>query len=401
MRQDSTAKTEARPPLAVALEGISKRFPEGTLALDSVRLTVEPGERLVVLGPSGSGKSTLLRIIAGLETATEGRVVIGGHDQAAIPAHRREVGMIFQNPALFPQMSVFENLAFGIRARENGEFVLTRVAETAAMLGLSDLLGRHPDTLSGGERRRVTVGRALAWRPRVLMLDEPFASLDAPLRASLRDQVLALHRRLGMTLIHVTHDQGEALAMGDRIAVLDRGRIVQCDTPRQIYRRPAHRFIGEFVGSPSMNILPCEVVREPDFLSIRLAGDDPAVLGIDDEPDDGPFSRLGVGERLRLDLGIRPEHLSVVQDWFSTPTLDGRPLASARVEGVEFQGHEIWIHLRFGGHILKSRNPGRFVPREGEVVRIVPSLIEASWFDPVTGLAAVGGENPFADGNRP
>jgi ABC-type sugar transport system ATPase subunit len=277
---------------------------------------------------------------------------------------------------------------------------LTRVAETAAMLGLSDLLGRHPDTLSGGERRRVTVGRALAWRPRVLMLDEPFASLDAPLRASLRDQILALHRRFGMTLIHVTHDQGEALAMGDRIAVLDRGRIVQCDTPRQIYRRPAHRFVGEFVGSPSMNILPCEVVREPDFLSIRLAGDDPAVLGIDDKPD-GPFSTLGVGERLRLDLGIRPEHLPVVQDPFSTPGLDDRPPASARVERVEFQGHEFWIHLRFGGQILKSRSPGRFVPREGEVVRIVPSLVEASWFDPVTGLAAAVGENPFADGNRP
>jgi ABC-type sugar transport system ATPase subunit len=184
------------------------------------------------------------------------------------------------------------------------------------------------------------------------------------------------------------------------VAVLDRGRLAQCDTPRRIYQQPAHRFIAEFVGSPPMNVLPCEVVRELTCLMTHLAGDESAILDIDDEPDEGPFSTLGIGERRRLDLGIRPEHLSVVQDFFPTPRLNDRPLASARVERVEFQGHEIWVHLRFGGHALKSRDHGRFPPREGDVVQIAISLVEASWFDPVTGLAALD-EKPFAETDRP
>ena len=195
---------------------VSKRFDRGVVALEDVALEVAPGERMVVLGPSGSGKSTLLRLIAGLESPSDGTIVVDGVDQRGVPPHRRGLAMVFQNPALYPHLSVFDNIAFGLRARGAGrDEIRRRVDEAADLLGLSRLLDRRPQALSGGERQRVAIGRAIAWRPPILLLDEPFSSLDPPLRASLREQVVSLHQRFGMTLVHVTHDQGEALLLGN------------------------------------------------------------------------------------------------------------------------------------------------------------------------------------------
>jgi ABC-type sugar transport system ATPase subunit len=264
------------------------------------------------------------------------------------------------------------------------------------MLGLSGLLGRRPDSLSGGERQRVAIGRAIAWGPRVLLLDEPFSSLDAPLRASLRDEILDLHRRLGMTLIHVTHDQGEALAIGDRVAILDRGRMLQCDTPRQIYQRPAHRFIGEFVGNPPMNIVPCEVVRNPDRLAVYLESDGPTSIEIGDESEIS-FKTLGVGERIKLDLGIRPEDVEVVRMITEEAKRSDQTTLLAKVARVEYQGHEVWLHLWVGGRILKSRGPSRTPPREGEDVQLRIRFDAASWFDRESGARFIGVEKPFAE----
>src|SRR5262249_45822384 len=204
-------------------------------------VSVPSGEMLVLLGPSGSGKSTILRLIAGLERPSSGTVYIEGRDMRGVPPHRRDVAMVFQNPALYPHLSVFNNLAFGARARgiARAETRL-RVNKVAGMLGVDRLLNRRPSALSGGERQRVSIGRALVREPKIVLLDEPFSNLDLPLRATLREEVIELHRKFKSTLIHVTHDQSEALLMGDRVVILEQGQLRQCGSPRAVYNRPAH-----------------------------------------------------------------------------------------------------------------------------------------------------------------
>jgi ABC-type sugar transport system ATPase subunit len=254
----------------IELHQVSKAFAPGAPALDRIDLVIAEGERMVVLGPSGSGKTTLLRLIAGLETPDTGTIRIGGLDMAGVPPHRRDVSMVFQNPALYPHLSVFENLAFGLRARGVARAERrSRVQAVAEMLGVGRLLNRRPAGLSGGERQRVALGRAVVREPRVLLLDEPFSNLDDPLRAALRGELVEVHRRYGCTVVHVTHDQSEALSIGQRLAVVHEGRIMQVDTPEGIYERPAQRFVASFVGSPGMNLLPCEVVIGESTLQIR------------------------------------------------------------------------------------------------------------------------------------
>ena len=251
-----------RDRAAAGLQEIRPGSPRARFA----RLSIPEGERVVVLGPSGSGKTTLLRLIAGLETPDAGTVSIAGRDMQRIPPHRRDVAMVFQTPALYPHLNVFDNLAFGLKARriaraERGR----RVREVADILGIGRLLNRRTWELSGGERQRVALGRAVARRPAVLLLDEPFSSLDEPLRAALRAEVVELHRRFGSTLVHVTHDQAEAMSLGQRLAVLHQGRLMQLGSPREIYERPAHRFVAAFVGNPGMNILEAEPGHADDL----------------------------------------------------------------------------------------------------------------------------------------
>jgi ABC-type sugar transport system ATPase subunit len=241
---------------AVAVRNLHKRFDNGAVALRGVSLDVERGELLVLLGPSGCGKSTVLRCIAGLERPSEGCILIGDADVTDLPPQQRNVAMVFQNYALYPHMSVAENIAFPLRMRGVAQDeARRRAAQAADTLGLTALLARRPAELSGGERQRVALGRAIVRDPAVFLFDEPLSNLDARLRAAMRAELLALHRRLAATLIFVTHDQVEAMTMGRRIAVLDRGVVQQVGTPREIYDRPATAFVAQFVGSPGMNVV--------------------------------------------------------------------------------------------------------------------------------------------------
>jgi multiple sugar transport system ATP-binding protein len=240
----------------ITLAGVEKRYHTGHVAVRGLDLDDRDGELLVLVGPSGSGKSTLLRLIAGLESPTAGRILIGGRDVTGLAPQERDLAMVFQSYALYPHLSVRENMGFGLRLRRTPATELARrVDDVAASLGLADLLDRKPAQLSGGQRQRVALGRAIAREPLAFLLDEPLSNLDAQLRAATRVELSRLHRRLGATMVYVTHDQVEAMTLGDRVAVLDHGVLQQLGSPDEIYRRPANRFVASFMGSPSMNFI--------------------------------------------------------------------------------------------------------------------------------------------------
>lgn len=337
----------------IGLKGVAKVFPNGVAAVAGIDLAVGGGELLAVVGPSGSGKSTLLRLIAGLEEPTAGSVWIDGRDVTPLPPRDRDVALAFQEPALYPYLTVFDNLAFGVRARRLPEAeVRARVREVAATLELSDVLGRRPATLSGGQRRRVALGRAVARRPRAFLFDEPLTGLDAPLRAAIRADLLDLHRRTGAPMILVTHDQSEALAVGDRVAVMESGRVVQLGAPREVYEHPATTFVAGFVGSPPMSLLtPRTDGALPGRLGYRA---EHVAIARDDEPRDpalcwlpGTYEvvlveflgygsiatvKIGADERLRArlpaDRGAQPgERVAIGLDDRRATHFDGHGLA--------------------------------------------------------------------------
>jgi len=368
----------------IELRRLAKFYPGGIDALKPIDLTVTTGELLVVLGPSGSGKTTLVRLIAGLETPSSGSVWIDGRDVSGVPPHRRDVAMVFQNPALYPHLSVFDNLAFGLRARgvSRGQ-ARAQVNTLAGMLGLDRVLARRPGALSGGERQRVAIGRALVRQPRMILFDEPFSNLDVPLRAALREQVVDLHRRFGTTLIHVTHDQAEALLMGDRIVVLDRGQLLQCGTPRAVYDRPAHRFVATFVGSPPMNILPCQIEQEGEAIRVHPFDTDRALYWADPES----LPRDWEGTTRLFDLGIRPEAISVREPGGSSGSPPSVVSLGAHVRGLEFSGPELLATLTLGPHRLIARLPATQAIQDRQRVEMLLDLSRAVWFDQTTGAA--------------
>ena len=347
---------------SVRLTDVSKRY-ENALAVDRLDLEVADGELLVILGPSGSGKTTVLRLIAGLETASEGEIRIGERDVARLPPGKRNVSMVFQNHALFPHLDVADNIGFGLVARHvRPQEVRQRVAEAAALVGCGDVLERHPDQLSGGERQRVALARALVRDPDAYLLDEPLSNLDAQLRVQMRAELRALHRRVSATMLYVTHDQHEGLLLGDRVAVLRGGVLQQIGTPDEVYARPANRFVASFVGSPPMNILPADVVDG------RLRA--------------GPFSRdvsrSAATLPQRVEVGVRPEHIRL------TGAEDG---VRAEVELVERAGSETYLHLAAGGHRLVVRTrPEERPPASGHVW--IDADLEAGWlFDAESGTS--------------
>jgi len=237
-------------PASVSLQALVKRFSKESLAVDSVDLEIEPGELVTLLGPSGCGKTTTLRMIAGLERSTSGSILIDGEDVTRLPAYLRDVTMVFQSYALFPHMNVFENVAYGLRvARKNADDVRAGVEAALEMVGLSELINRKVNALSGGQQQRVALARALAIRPRVLLFDEPLSNLDAKLRRRVREEIRQLQQDLGITTVYVTHDQEEALAISDRIVVMNAGRIEQLGGPEELYTAPASRFVADFIGS--------------------------------------------------------------------------------------------------------------------------------------------------------
>lgn len=240
----------------VVLENVCKRYESGSIAVSNVNLTVQDGEFLVLVGPSGCGKSTTLRMVAGLEEITSGTIYIGGRCVNNLAPKDRDIAMVFQNYALYPHMTVFENMAFGLKLRHvPRREIQARVNEAAEILGLQEYMKRLPKHLSGGQRQRVAVGRAIVRKPKVFLFDEPLSNLDAKMRVEMRGEITRLHRRLGATMIYVTHDQVEAMTMSDRIVVMDRGVVQQCDRPLDVYRRPANLFVAGFVGTPPMNLV--------------------------------------------------------------------------------------------------------------------------------------------------
>ena len=368
----------------IEIRQLAKSYSGGIDALKPIDLTVRTGELLVVLGPSGSGKSTLVRLIAGLETPSSGSVWIDGRDVSRVPPHRRDLAMVFQHPALYPHLSVFDNLAFGLRARGvSRSQARARVNTLAGMLGLDRVLDRQPAALSGGERQRVAIGRALVRQPRVILLDEPFSNLDVPLRAALREQVVDLHRRFGTTLIHVTHDQAEALLMADRMVVLDRGQVLQCGTPRAVYDHPAERFVATFVGSPPMNILPCQIEQEDESIRVRPFDTDRGLHWADREALPPGWE----GTTRLFDLGIRPEAISVRALGGLSESSPSAATLRVRVHGLEFSGPELLATLTVGPHRLIARLPATQAIEDRQQVEVLLDLSRAVWFDQTTGAA--------------
>ena len=312
----------------VTLEGVGKRF-GGLRVIEGVDLEVGSGEFVALVGPSGCGKSTLLRLISGLDVPTEGTIRIGGEDVTDVAPKDRDIAMVFQSYALYPHMTAAENMGFSLRLRRAPPPEIgARVGDAATILNLSDYLERRPKELSGGQRQRVAMGRAIVRDPKVFLFDEPLSNLDAKLRVQMRAEIKALHARLGATTIYVTHDQIEAMTMGDRIVVMQGGRVEQAGAPLDLYDAPRNRFVAGFIGSPAMNFLSATVAASGGALDVGGAGSIPLPGG----------ASLAPGARVTA--GLRPEHLLV-----------GPPGAglSARVEVVEPTGAETHVALRVGG----------------------------------------------------
>ncbi len=352
----------------VTLENVRKVYANGQVAVEDATFQARDGELLVLVGPSGCGKSTLLRMIAGLEQATSGTLRIGGRVVNDVAPKDRDIAMVFQNYALYPHMTVAENLAFALKLRGRSRAqVDAGVREAAAMLELDGLLERRPAQLSGGQRQRVALGRALVRHPQVFLLDEPLSNLDARLRASTRVEIARLHRRLGTTMVYVTHDQVEAMTLGQRIVVLDRGRIQQVDAPMELYARPANLFVAGFLGSPAMNVFAGRLVQE-DGAALDLGEGLRLPLG------DAPLPQEWTGREVRV--GIRPEHLHPER---------GAASFDAQVEMVEPVGSEVHANLRLGPHALVARLSPDAIPEPGSTMPLSVSPRHLHFFDASSG----------------
>jgi multiple sugar transport system ATP-binding protein len=375
----------------IVLEHVGKVFSGNVVAVDDVCLEIESGEFLVLVGPSGCGKSTLLRMIAGLEEATSGTISIDGADVTDLPPRSRDVAMVFQSYALYPHMSVRENLGYGLKVRKTPKReVARRVDEVARMLGLEELLARRPAALSGGQRQRVAMGRAIVREPKAFLMDEPLSNLDAKLRVTMRAQLASLHARLGTTTIYVTHDQVEAMTLGRRVAVMRDGRILQVDTPQALYNRPTNLYVAAFIGSPAMNLADATIFDG----SVQFAG-----FHIPLAPDNRP-----AGEREHVVVGIRPEAFEDAA--LADPSL---PRVDVSIEVVEDLGPD--THVVFpieappvdvsevreatGGEeallpadraMFTARVAPETTARPGRPLRLAVNPARFHFFDPATGL---------------
>ncbi len=356
----------------VLLKNLTKRF-RNVVAVKNVNLEVKDGEFLVLVGPSGCGKTTCLRLIAGLEEADEGEIWIGDRLVNDLPPKDRDVAMVFQNYALYPHMSVYENLAFGLKLRKvPKEEIRRRVLEVAKMLNIEGLLPRKPRELSGGQRQRVALGRAIVRNPKVFLMDEPLSNLDAKLRVQTRSELIKLHRRLKATTIYVTHDQMEAMTMGDRIAVMKDGEILQVDTPLNVYNHPANLFVAGFIGSPSMNFVEAKVRREDERLLMDVG---PFQIAVPAEKRE----TLAPYEGREVILGVRPEDLHPA-DAFPSP--EGPNRIRGEVEVVEPLGPNLLVYLNAGGVSLVARLDASVNVKEGEPLELAADLSKIHAFDP-------------------
>jgi multiple sugar transport system ATP-binding protein len=382
---------------SISLEAVRKVYPNGYEAVHGLDLEIADGELMVVVGPSGCGKTTVLRMIAGLELVTSGQVRIGEQVVNDVPSRDRDIAMVFQNYALYPQMNIADNIGFGLQMRKlPKQEVKAKVREAARVLGLTEVLSRRPGQLSGGQRQRVAMGRAIVRDPQVFLMDEPLSNLDAKLRVQMRAEVARVQRRIGVAAIYVTHDQTEAMTLGDRVAVMRDGRLQQCDTPQVLYDRPANMFVAGFIGSPAMNLFEGALTDNGGAFTVgsqriamapALAQSRPGLTAYRNRP---------------VIVGIRPEDLSLANGEPSETILRGS------VELVEALGSEQLVHFRTDAPIVRSDgdrgeddlesaelgddlNIARLDPRVpvtvGEQIPLAVAADRVEFFDPESGVA--------------
>jgi multiple sugar transport system ATP-binding protein len=359
----------------VSIKGVSKSFPNGTKAVDNLSLGVENKEFMVLVGPSGCGKSTTLRMIAGLEEASEGSIYIGDKLVNDVPAKDRDIAMVFQNYALYPHMTAFENMAFGLKLKHYPKNeIIQRVNEAADILSIKHLLNRRPRELSGGERQRVAVGRAIVRKPKVFLFDEPLSNLDAKLRVQMRIEINKLHTRLQTTIIYVTHDQIEAMTMGDRVAVMRCGVIQQVDDPISIYDHPRNKFVAGFIGSPPMNFMSGKIIKKDGKLYF-LEGK--VQVKLVEEMADKMSGYAGK----EIIFGIRSED---IYDKLFVSEAPPENVVKATCEVVEPMGSEVYLYLTTGNNTFIARVGAHDRPQVNADIDMVFDMSKGHFFDKVT-----------------
>jgi multiple sugar transport system ATP-binding protein len=357
---------------SVHLDNVRKVFENGFEAVKDATFEIQDGEFVVLVGPSGCGKSTTLRMVAGLETVSSGEIHIGDRMVNDVAPKDRDIAMVFQNYALYPHMSVFDNMAFGLKLRKYSKSeIRDRVENAAGTLGISEILDRKPKQLSGGQRQRVAVGRAIVRKPQVFLFDEPLSNLDAKLRVQMRTEISKLHRKLGATMIYVTHDQVEAMTMGDRIVVMKDGEIHQLDSPLNLYNKPANRFVAGFIGSPAMNFVEGRIEKngQPRFVS----QDDRLSVALHEKTSipDGPVS-----------LGVRPEDIYLDVSGLSRSIVRAGELT---LDVVEPMGNEIVLYAGYASGSLVGRVSPQMLPEVGTTIGLAFDTSKLHFFDVETG----------------
>ena len=366
---------------SLSLKHIYKKYPGGVTAVSDFNLEIKDKEFLIFVGPSGCGKSTTLRMIAGLEEITEGELFIGDRLVNDVAPKDRDIAMVFQNYALYPHMTVFENMAFGLKLRKvSKEEIKRRVEEAARILDINHLLDRRPKALSGGQKQRVALGRAIVRSPKVFLLDEPLSNLDAKLRASMRTELTKIHKKVGTTFIYVTHDQTEAMTMATRIVVMKDGLIQQVDTPQNLYDYPCNLFVAGFIGTPQMNFITGKLVQEGEALYITFGTNR---IKVPDDKANNPALKEYIGQDVVM--GVRPENIHDEQRY-----LDALPdsIMETTVDVTELMGAEIYLYLGFDGQedatngkSIIARVSSRSTSRAGDSIRVAVDTSRMHIFD--------------------
>ncbi|MBC8586019.1 ABC transporter ATP-binding protein [Youxingia wuxianensis] len=362
---------------SISLKNIYKVYSGDVTAVHDFNLEIEDKEFIILVGPSGCGKSTTLRMIAGLEEITKGELYIGDRLVNDVAPKDRDIAMVFQNYALYPHMTVFKNMAFGLQLRKTPkEEIKKKVEEAAKILDIEHLLNRKPKALSGGQRQRVALGRAMVRNPAVFLLDEPLSNLDAKLRTQMRSEITKLHKRLGTTFVYVTHDQTEAMTMGDRIVVMKDGFIQQVDTPQKLYDEPSNMFVAGFIGSPQMNFLPVTIQKDGDQFVAKF-GDSSIKIPKTKAPEEvlAPY----VGKEVIL--GIRPENLHDEEVYMG---IDTNSTIECTVDLAELMGSEIYLYFTTNGTKMIARVPPRSSAKDGDTIKIAIDGTKIHLFDKET-----------------